>query len=255
MPGFTFIYRAAEEGSVRANLRAYALAVACLVTLSARGTTLPRVLGFDLGGGVPELVAADVQVLFARHWQIGLGYGILPGFTSIPNIKIPDQSLNLSVGTFTLSSQVSASLDMLTPFLRYFPTERNFYLQAAFSMLRAGFTVDGTIKDSSGNAIGGTIDASVNVIQPVPTLSLGHIFASQAYFINLNLGVSFLLAPWVSTTVTGAIPSLLGGNAANQAAINSVQSKVSSTISDALRTAQQQVFLIPSITITAGIFL
>jgi hypothetical protein len=235
--------------------RWWVLGISLVGAGAACGADLPRVVGIDIGGGVPELVAADVQVLVASHWQIGMGYGFIPGLGPISSLKIPDQSINLSVGTFSVSSQVSASLSMLTPFIRYFPTERNYYLQFAFSMLRAGFTVNSAIEDSFGAPLGATITANVNVIQPVPTLSLGHIFASQAYFLNLNLGVSFLLSPWVSSSISGSIPDILGGTTANQAAINSLQSKISSAVTNALQSAQQQVFLIPSITITFGIFL
>lgn len=226
--------------------------------LAARATTLPRVLALDIGAGVPVVAAGEISVLFAEHWQVGFGYGYVPGLSALSNVKVPDQTVTLNgiPDSLTFSPKFNASIDMLTPFLRFFPTERNFYFQVAYSVLRMNMTVSGPLKDSAtGTEIGGALSGTVGVTQPVPTLSLGHIFASREFFVNISLGVSFLLSPSVNVALGGTIPDALGGSSGNQDAINKAQSQLADSIQHSVDTARQQITLIPSVLISCGVFL
>jgi len=239
-------------------MRVAVLLILLLSGMTARATTLPRVLSLDVGMGVPVIANAEVSVLFAEHWQIGFGYGYVPGLSSLSAISVPTQTLSLNglPDSFSVTPKLTASLDMLTPFLRFFPTERNWYFQLSYSILRMNMGISGTIEDATtGQGIGGVITGSVSVWQPIPTISMGHIFASKEFFVNLSLGVSFLMSPWVSVSVGGAIPDALGGTSANQGAITNMQNNMSDSIQKSVDTARQQITLIPSILISAGLFL
>lgn len=216
-----------------------------------------RNVSIDMGFGVPQLVYAQTQANVSHHWQVGLGYGIMPGFSQVASqVDVPSITVNMGVaGDFDVKPAISATLAAWSPFIRYYPTDSNFYIQLSLLFWKMSADVTGALTQSATGIYGGNIVGAVAIYQTVPTMGVGHVFAGKEYFINVLLGFSFFGPSLTSVDVVSGIPTALGGAA--------LAATVESTVSDAISTAANQAAtevrtrfpVIPSLSISMGIFL
>jgi hypothetical protein len=216
-----------------------------------------RNVSFDMGFGVPQLIYAQTQANVSHHWQVGFGYGILPGFSTLASqVSIPTITVNMGVaGDFDIQPTMAAALSAWSPFVRYYPTDSNFYIQLSLLFWKVSADLTGALTQAATGIYGGNVTGAVAIYQTVPTLGVGHVFAGKEYFINVLLGFSYFGPSLTSVSVVSGIPAALGGAA--------LQSTVESTVSDALSTAANQATdqirtqfpVLPSLSISMGIFL
>ena len=219
---------------------------------------IPRNVSVDVGFGVPHLIFGQGIVKISDHWQLGLGYGIIPGLAAMgENVKLNEQHITLGGATqAVITPTLNVGLNTLLPFVRYFPRDNNFYVQATYVMLQVKSEVSGTMKtDDALAAEVGLITGTANVTQPVPTLSVGHVWAGQAYFCDLSLGFSFFLPASASIELSTLIPDALGGSSGNEAAINQLSSQMTTQINDATSSYRSRFPVLPSLSFTFGIML
>ena len=213
---------------------------------------LERALSFDVGFGVPQFLALQGNVLVSKHWQVGVGYGYAPQFNLNSGV-VPNQSITISgipvVATFT----PSINIDMISPFVRFFPGESNFYFQFMYGILRTKAVLSGKL-----TALGGAIpfDAVLGVdgtvIQTLPTLSIGSVFAGKLYFLNLSLGVTVLGSTSVSFASQTTIP---GGTSDDKNVLDQASANASNAANNAVNKVRTEAPLIPSVFFSMGIFI
>jgi len=101
----------------------------------------------------------------------------------------------------------------------------------------------------------GVLFGTVTYLQHLPTLSIGHIYASKAFFFNVRLGASLPFTTSISVTTQAQLPTLIGGVGPNQAAIQAFSDSVAAQAVRSIDEAKSEILVIPSIAITAGFFL
>jgi len=217
-----------------------------------------RAISFDIGAGVPQLAALGGQVTLLDWFQLGFGYGLMTSsWVGLPSITLPTESISFAEGgNFFVQGQVSAtvnnySLSSISPYIRFFPTERNFYIQFMYTILQASTGLSANLQ-ALGEQFDNALQVSATFTQAIPTLSIGHIFSGALYFINFNLGVSLISTSSVSVDVGGNVPDSLGGTAANQAALNKIAADIQSDTQQAADKAKNPTTIIPSLYVSFG---
>ena len=252
----------------RAKRHLPVLVLSLLFLLARPAAALPeRPVTVGLALGVPELLAVEGTVLaIPKRIQLGFGYGMDGGFTStlFPEAKsflirvIVSRDIPFADGNVY---RVDPSVDpvgiaMWTPFVRVFPTDRNFYFQLTWAMLRMGTEFSSKLVDpSTGNSLDGVVTGSVKFVQQIPTLALGHVFMSKAFFVDVRIGAAIMFTSSVAVDLKAAIPSNLGGTEANAAALKSLTQQLEDLIIRGATDIKKQVDIIPSFVLSFGIIL
>lgn len=210
----------------------------------------------DVGAGLPQLAGLDVAYRLFPSWQIGMGYGLIPGGQGIsPGFSLPSQNVTLANEQFVTFSKptIHTTLSSMCPFIRWYPNPSNFYVQFTLGLLQAKNDFESQILDISGNTI---TDAKytgvITVTQMLPTLSMGRVFASDLFFFNVNMGVTIVATADVSTSLTSELPDRLGGNTGNQAQLDQVNENAKTSINSGLQVFRNEVLFLPSIQFTFG---
>jgi len=214
-----------------------------------------RNLALGLSVGTPQLAALEGTVLMSPHVQLGFSFGLFGlGLAAAPTYTPASQQIALVDGnTYSLTPETTLSFNTLCPFIRIFPGERNFYFQltAALYRVRADVTSrleGGVLGTISTNAVAGNI----TLIQTLPTISIGHIFMSKFFFVNLSLGASFLANTFVSTELATSLPDVVGGNDLNKEPIEQAKAQIQTSLLTAADEFKRQFFIIPSLMLAIG---
>ncbi len=231
-----------------------------LATFAGTAWALPeRVGSIDIMMGPPQIVALEAQVVLWKHWQVGFGYGIIPGVgPALSNIiNIPSEQYTIPGGSiYKLVPSATYGLSSLSPFIRFFPRDDNFYIQLTYGFLRATADVTATLSPVSTTLpISGSLSGNITVLQSVPTIAVGNLWMSKAFFFNLSLGASFFFTTTASVTLSGFVPDASSSTSSNQAAINTVTTQLQNSIVQSVNSVKSQLFLIPSINFAMGIVL
>lgn len=222
----------------------------------------PMSIGF--GFGLPDLVAATADIVaLPPRWQIGFGFGIDGGFAGglLPvNRLLSEASQTRSITLFDgreyqLTPEADpASVNMMLPYLRFYPTQSNFYLQLTWALLRMSTHFTSTIRDvGTGTNIAALLTGDIAFVQQVPTFSIGNVFHSKAFFVNVRLGVSILFTTSCHVSLSASLPDSVGGLDSNKEALGTVQTQLSDAVVNAAQQAKDQVFVIPSIAVSTGV--
>lgn len=223
-----------------------------------------RTVSIGVGAGAPEIIFGAVDVNASRHWQVGLSYGLDGGLLAqaltegLRTSAETPRNIVLSDGrTYVVTPQLDPlQFSVITPTIRWFPTERNFYFQLSWTMLRLSSSFTSGLADPAlGISLDGVVFGTVSYLQHMPTLSIGHIFASKAFFFNIRLGASLPFTTSLSLTTRAQLPTLVGGLGPNQQAIQGFSDQVAAEALQAIEQAKREVLLIPSVAFTAGFFL
>lgn len=212
---------------------------------------------FDLGFGLPQLIGGEASYRALQRWQFGAGGGILPGGEGLyaHRFSLPSQSVTLKNNDFVKldSPTLTSSLATISTFVRFFPVERNFYFQLTLSMLRNKNRFQSGLSDASGVKIDdGEYRGSITLIQFLPTISIGHAFASNLFFFNVNMGISFIATVQASVYSEGRIPDRLGGTAENQEVFDKLNTETTDAINQAVTQLRKEIPVIPSFCFTFG---
>lgn len=237
-----------------------------VLTVPTAATAIPeRTVSIGVGAGVPEVVFGAIDVAASRHWQLGFSYGIDGGllgqalrFDDLRQTAGQTRNVVLSDGrTYEITPQLDPlQFTMISPSVRFFPTDRNFYFQLSWTLLRLSSAFTGGIADPAlGIALEGVVFGTMSYLQHMPTLSIGHIYASKAFFINIRLGASLPFTSTLSVTARAQLPTIVGGTAPNQAAIDSLANQMAADALQSVEDAKREIFIVPSAAITAGFFL
>lgn len=234
--------------------RLLALLVGLVSTVSVAGP-LDRVLLLDVGVGWPQLAGAEASIFLTPQWYAGLTFGILPGVNNVfPQQTMPTQSAVLPDGNrYYVQPTVKSTYYSISPFMRFFLSkDRPVYLQFMCSAFTTISNITGPLRDNGGAEVPGTaVNGRVILAQLLPTVSLGHIWASKFYFFNLSLGVSFLANIVTNTTAEILLPFPIDTSEAEQMIADSV----ARSADEASRQIRQNMFLLPSIWLSFGLIL
>ncbi|MBY0372085.1 hypothetical protein K2X33_15485 [bacterium] len=183
--------------------------------IPARVDPPDRLFMFETGFGIPSLPAISASFQILRRWQVGASYGIVPGLAQIiPHVPLPEVQYTLpDNNNYALNPVLSTrSVDSICPFIRYFPTHRTTYLQLTWALVRTDHMVSSGLRSVALNMEipNSKILAFTTLTHTIPTLSIGHIFWRHLFFLNINIGASFVLSTTSSTRVTTSIPDPLG---------------------------------------------
>jgi hypothetical protein len=244
-----------------------ALALGTFVALVCSiGAAMPeRTVAIGVGAGVPEVVFGSIDVAASRHWQIGLSYGVdggllgqALGFDGLRTSAQAGRDIVLSDGrTYRITPQLDPlAFSVWTPSVRFFPTERNFYFQLSWTLLRLGSTFQSGIADPVlGIALDGVLFGTVSYVQHLPTLFIGHVWSSKAFFFNVRLGASFPFVTSLTITTRAQLPAIVGGVGPNQQAIQAFSDELAAEAVRAVDEAKREIPVIPSVALVAGFFL
>lgn len=219
--------------------------------------TSPKRLWVDFGVGLPQLASLEVGYRLLPRWQLGLSYGTIPGGQGIysKTFDLPSQNVTLKnkdYVTFT-SPTLTSSLVSIAPFVRFFPGTTNFYFQMTMAVLQNKNTFKSGLSDIYGVSISdGGYGGTITVLQFLPTASIGHAFATELFFFNVSMGLTFIATAQASVSASGQIPDRLGGTAANQDALDQLNTKTTTAINKAVEALRSEVPVIPSIHLTVG---
>ncbi len=221
----------------------------------------PRNVSLDLGLGSPQILFVGANVVISSHFQGGLSY------TPIPNsilfhggFDLSSYSLNIEhsgtvIEKFTITPHVNPSLLFLSPYLRFFPTSSNFYIQFSYPLIIINATISGTFKPESGDpTLLASVSSKITLIQPLPTISIGHIFCSKLFFINLSIGASFLTRISTSIEISGIFSDVFNSQSTNEV-LQELKSNFENETNTLANEFKKNLFLIPSINISFGIML
>lgn len=217
-----------------------------------------KILGVDFGFGIPQLIAAQAQLMVLPHFQFGLSYGMVPGSMSFtPQLSLDDRTASFADGNdYQITPEVSTSLASVCPFVRYYPTDRNFYVQLTYGLLRSSSDISSPLTSSDGQTIpGATLTGKVIYTQSLPTLTIGHVFSADTFSINLGMGISVLDSLSTEVSLSGTIPDALGGASGNSDAFDSFESEIALASQRAGRELRQKAVIIPSLFITFGFYI
>lgn len=215
---------------------------------------IERNVSVDFGFGTPQLVFAEAQAKISEHWQGGLGYSV-SGFVPIPAYLLPSTTvLNTGpAGNLNFTPNVQPSLSGLTPFIRYFPSENNFYFQFAVHLLQLSGKVTGVLTSSDPLIpLAVNLTGNVSVLQTIPTISIGNIFAGKVYYINVSLGISFFSMAFADASIDGSIPDALGGQALMTQVATQLSTQMQTQVNTITALLKNQYPILPSINITLG---
>lgn len=211
----------------------------------------------DIGAGLPQLASVQIAYRFFPHWQWGAGIGMLPGGKGLysKTFDLPSENVTLKNKEFVTfdSPKMDSSLGTISPFVRYFPAETNFYFQFTLAILQNKNTFRSALKDVYGNTVtDGAYRGTINLLQFLPTVAIGHAFSSQLFFFNVNMGVTFIATAQATISSEGEIPDRLGGTAANQEVFDKLNAKTKKAIDEAVSAMREEVPVFPSIQLAFG---
>lgn len=221
--------------------------------LKTEGRPFPRdrIFSVAIGFGLPQLLLAQAQGWLYSRWQVGFGYGLVPGFN--PSLSIADQTFKiLDNKDGTVSATPKASLSTWNPFIRFFPADDNFYIQYMHTMLRIDVNVPArvAVQDISDNL--GLVTGKVLFTQHLPTLSVGHFWQSNLWFVNVTLGASFFWLTTTSTEIDGFLPEGTGTVEERQQALDRIEKEFESNVVKSMDGFKTLVKIIPSVSLTFG---
>ena len=210
-----------------------------------------RGLSVDFGVGLPQIAQVNGEAAFLDWLQVGFGFGMLnSSWVGLPGIKLPEKSVTIKGNPFVFSGDASWTIQSLSPFIRVFPIERNFYVQLTYNMMRVSAIMD---SDLVGTALTITdaVRAKATVTQAIPTLSIGHIFSGELYYINLAMGFSVIGTTSVDVEVTGNVPEAIGdSNTASE--FQKQKDDIAKAAQDSAGAIRGEVQVLPSIYLGIG---
>ena len=218
----------------------------------------PRNVWVDAGFGFPNLMFGEIQAKVNENWQVGFGYGFVPGLTSqMTTLTFEEQTVTLgAAGDFTIEPTAAMGLHSFVPFIRYFPGPSNFYVQLGVNLLQVSADITGPLVSTDPLfPAAALVNATVKMILPVPTISVGDIWAGEIYFFAINIGISYFMNPFSSVTINGGFPEALGDEESNQAALNELATGFTNGFASQLATFRTQYPVVPSINICFGFIL
>lgn len=213
-----------------------------------------RLYEIGIGFGVPYLAMAELGLQVLKKWQVGFSYGLLPQSGLIPNVNMPP--ILQSVGGLTtvqLDPVMTTTLQVMSPFVRYFPTERLFYFQLTWGMLFSNHTITSGVYDhlTAMTIPGATVQADIQLITTIPTISIGYFFWRHVYFFNVAIGGTFLLSSTSTVAMTASLPAWVGNITAAQQ--DQLQNSLDQGLANSIAQFRNQIGVLPSVMLTTGV--
>lgn len=241
------------------NSRTLIVALGWLALTTPAHAALESLYNVNVGFGSPQLTSLEASVRPLQKWSFGLSIGGLPGNGPngllSPTFKLPSQNITLDNGTHLQLHEpsVNVMLYSVCPFVRFFPNPTGFYLQMTLGALRARNKLSSTIKDVTGTTISGAAySGEVDVTQILPTLSMGHLFASELFVFSINMGFTFIANLSTSARFVGTLPDSLGGSSAAEDLNQQGTELTTQAANKASDDFRKQVQIIPSIQLLFG---
>ena len=235
------------------------LILLCVMPLQAIALSEKDIATIDVGGGVPTMLAIEASVIPLKRLHLGVGYGLFPGVaTGGLAIKLKGgNTATLINGTFIrLDPHLDHTFSSLSPFVRYFPNESGFYVQAMLSMFYTKSSFTNNLRTIFGEDIeGGNIYGSINNTILMPTLSIGHLLKKDLFFLNVNIGLTYIYDISSTMELSATIPDSYGGASNNQSALTKLQNELGAESTKELNRYREDNKFIPSFTVAIGMYL
>lgn len=219
----------------------------------------PSGFSAGFGVGVPELAFGEVAFRAFGRCQIGLTATYAPPIGLPDPVDLPTQTLTLaSSDVYTLTPQVTQTplFYAIAPFIRYFPSvTNNFYLQAMFPIIKVNIKVDGAMTPRDNSSLPTVpLAGNVTLTQTLPTFSVGYVFSTRIYYINLAIGAAVMREPTTATAVSAVFPASVGGDADNELALEGINRDIEAAVTDASRDLRANYGIFPSLHLSFGFF-
>jgi hypothetical protein len=214
-----------------------------------------RLFEIGLAAGFPIVAAPEIGIQLFKHWQFGLTGALVPAGI-LPTVALPSITQTVPPGVdLTFNPTVNSSAFMISPFVRFFPTQRTFYLQLTWSIGQLNPIVTSGVTESlTGLTIpDASLTTSVSITGMFPTLSIGYFFWRHVYFFNISLGATVLLSANTQVSGTVTVPGPFGGALDGDAVINSVSDQIVQTTNLVVEQIRNVAPFFPSIMISTGI--
>lgn len=217
-----------------------------------------RTLSIGLGGGLPGLVSLNAQVMATPHWQLGFAFGLLSGggLGGFSDVTLPSQQYSALGFAFEATPVVSASMQSMMPYVRFYPTDTNFYLEVSCTLLRLNAGVTTTLKSLSGgpDLSAYPMEGLLSLLQTLPTFSMGHSFRSQLFFIDFSLGLTVVGPIFTSVSSSSNLGAVLG-QAGAQTLVDQMSAGTTQAAQGVVSTFRHDFPLIPSFNLIFGIII
>ncbi len=225
------------------------------MAIPPKPVTPDRLYEVGFGFGVPNMLWGEAAVQLFKRWQFGAGYGLIPGASTIPKISLPqvEQEVGFLDDTLIFTPTATTQLAIISPFIRYFPTEGLFYFQLNWGLLKSDHVVESPIYDTLLDMTipNAKLTANLHLTTVLPTLSIGHFFWRRLFFFNVNIGASFLLSSSSTMDLTLNVP--VGFATLNDAQKAAVRSQIDRDLNRAIAQIRSNVAIFPSISLTTGL--
>lgn len=231
------------------------------IGLSARaeglgGNAKRSPFSLEIGAGLPQLISLQTDIAAGNSFEFGVGAGIAPVSGRV-NDKLGSTTANVDLGnthSYQLQPSTTFNLVGFYPFLRYYPWNSNFYLQAAFEVLIGWSKFGGTLQDLTSNqSYSDVITGSFSTIKSSFTLSIGYRpSVTSDFFMNFGLGVSWYHDFSYDLSVGGTLPSGLTATPAGQQRFNQAVANLQNQLSGTLDQYRSTPAFLPSATFSLG---
>lgn len=227
-----------------------------LLSTYAQAEKKERIAGVDVVFGLPQMLGVGVAYMGNPNFEAGLSFGSIPVNRLLNNsAQLAKQPLNLGTpDSYSLIPSASFSTTSLSPFVRYFPFAGDLYLQAMYSLVRVGASVNGDLSnDTQGTITPGVVNGTLNLSQSMVTASVGYRpFITDVLFAHFNLGVTIVAASGYELGVGGTLSDLVNATPQGKQEFENAKADLKDKVDSALRQYREKVKFLPSFTIALG---
>ncbi len=237
-----------------------ALSICFLITIatSLSSAADKKVVAFEFSAGSPQTLSLQIAYVGIESFAVGLGFGTLP-VNEFLQSQVPTDPVALNLGLpvpYSLVPTSQFAFSNISLFARYHfsgNAASGFLLEFNFSRWVFGADLNGALRnDNTGQETSGAMTGRLDMGQPVLTGLAGYRAAvSSSLGLMLTAGVSYLLEPTYSTSVSGSLTSILplAGPAA-QADFEQAKQDIDAQVRNGVEAVRNVTTLLPAIALT-----
>ncbi len=215
-----------------------------------------RTLGIGVLAGAPDLLGAELKLLFLPRFEFDIGTGTLPINTFLQSkVALAPIALDLQLpDTFLLVPSSSYAISNVILSVKFFPFEQGFFIKAGLNWVSMSAHLVSDLKNSTlGTTLSGVATGDFALSQLFLTPALGYqIFLFSGVHLDLALGLSILFPAKYTISTGGTLTSLLALNAAATQSFETAKGQAVEQVNQAIQTYQNQVKYLPSIFLGLG---
>lgn len=224
-----------------------------------------RTMSLDLAFGIPQVAWANGSVLVWKNVQVGFGYTYVPTSSVFgASFELDPIELELADGnTYETTPSVTPGAGILSPFIRFFPTDSNFYISFQYTYIQLTAQLEGSFRNTNlpiPISLGGALlTGNIKVKQFLPTFGVGYLAIGRRVFFNLFIGGTVFGNISTSSNVEIYLPEEVGGLIGNAAVVEELNQNLNTELRDFTNEAIQDIKgtypFLPAIQLAFGFFI